>query len=122
MKYLILFFILISNCFATYKPYPLNTTVKGISFVSAYITNGGACAISSQDGGWIQSVSRPSAGQCDLDITGYFSAAPHCFVRCLTPSYFGILGSVTSTNVSAVCGTVSTQTDTNFHILCYGAK
>lgn len=121
MKYLVLFFSLIGTCFATYKPFLLNTNVKGTAVVSAYITNSGSCAISSQDGNWIQSVSHPSTGRCDLDITGYFSSAPHCLVRCLTPSFSAIIASISSTHVVAECATNSV-TDTNFHIICQGAK
>lgn len=121
MKYLILFFVLINTCFAAYKPYTLNTTVKGISLVSAYITNSGACAISSQDGNWIQSVSHPATGTCNLDITGYFSAAPYCIMKCVTPGHLAMMVSRSTTNITIACGN-KPLIDSHMYIICYGAK
>lgn len=92
----------------------------------AYLTNSGSCAISSNPGSWISSVSDPGAGRCSLTIaTGVFNSAPICIC--------GLVGSVAgscSIESGATATALTTRVkddagsdlDQDFNIQCFGSK
>lgn len=98
----------------------------------AYITNDGStCAISSQNGSWISSVSRPATGQCTLTIaSGIFSQAPVCFPAVVIDASINRtetcrpVSGATTTSLTVKCENTAGQEglDRNFNILCMGPR
>jgi hypothetical protein len=101
----------------------------------AYVTNGGSCAVSTQSGSWVSSISRPGTGKCALTLAaGTFSAAPTCVVSYTT--FGGIFGfpirmcnldsAPSSSTVTVACGYDNTgnttANDQDFAIICMGPR
>lgn len=126
MKFILLFLLASISCSAgTYIPGQVSSPVIGRTFVVAEVTNNGAtCALSYNPGGWVASVTRVSAGRCDIDITGYFTATPVCVVGCSDGTWgFFFNGLLTNTVNTVECRTSgNTATDATIELFCYGAK
>lgn len=94
----------------------------------ATITNNGStCAVTSQSGSWISSVSRPGSGQCTLTITtGMFSSAPTCTLtseKSGSSNFCQWNGAVTTTSGPIACATDSgTGIDGVIHVHCMGPR
>lgn len=123
-------------------PYPMPLIVGSVSsgsvgamrIESAYIVNNGTnCVNTSPHTSWIASTSRPSTGDCELNIaSGTFSSAPHCTIApvdnvtnrtCNLGSETS--GSVPPTNsiVRVRCGnTTPADVDINFQVICIGPR
>lgn len=122
-KYILFGLILSIPCFATYKPFPMSNPNTGkMVTVSAYITNNGACAVGSQTGNWIQSVTWNATGACTIDITGFFSATPNCVIGHITAAgYLGAASSVTTVYTQTTDGN-GTAANVDLYLTCVGPK
>lgn len=123
-----------------WEVYPIDTVVpapllvnsvvspsSGIERITrSYITNSGSCAISTQSGSWLSSVSDPGAGRCTLSIAaGTFSAAPTCTCSVVgaTSSYCQIESGATSTSLTTlVSNDAGAALDNDFNIVCIGPR
>jgi len=126
MKKLLLLLLLSTTCCAgTYLPGTIFSPVVGKTVAEAQITNNGAtCTVAYNPGGWVASATRISAGRCDVDITGFFTATPVCIMSC-SGGYWGFFfnGTLTNTTNTIECRDVSnTATDATIDLICYGAK
>jgi hypothetical protein len=91
----------------------------------ARITNGGSCAVSSQSGTWISSISRPGSGQCTLTIAaGIFSGSPECQCSAGNTSFSCVpdLSTTSATNVAIITRNSGTLADTDISISCVGPR
>jgi hypothetical protein len=90
----------------------------------AFITNNGTCAVSSQSGSWIASISRSAVGRCDITFaTGYFSATPVCVYSPVLGDKTIFSTSISSTDVIPGTSTIGTGfVDSNYYIICMGPK
>ena len=92
----------------------------------AYITNAGSCAISSQSGSWIASVTRPAVGRCTITLTsGMFSSGPACTMVPITTS--GVSHRIRTANTTSTIEANTTDItgaglDTDFYIMCMGPR
>lgn len=96
---------------------------------SAYVTNAGSCAVSTQSSTWITSVSDPGVGQCGL-VWGAttWSQAPWCTCTMVAgggASICSLLGATTTTGVTVFSQSPSaggTSADSPFYITCTGPR
>jgi hypothetical protein len=100
-------------------------TGGSLKLARAKISNSGSCAVVSQDGSWIDSVSHPGTGQCTITMTtGFWSVAPYCHLTPYTDGRFCSLRSAeTTTSVDTRCVSPSgggTNVDEPFNITCIG--
>lgn len=90
------------------------------------VTNSGSCAIASQSGSWVSSVSRPATGRCAVNFTaGMFSGAPTCVAtRELGAGgvYCMINGAPTTSATEVYCTTGAADTDSTFNLICMGPR
>lgn len=94
---------------------------------SAYLTNAGSCAVSTQTSSWITSVSDPGVGQCGLVWSAStWSAAPWCQMTSSGGGVFTVfLFPVTTTGVTTLSTSPAgggTSTDSGFYITCTGPR
>lgn len=89
----------------------------------AKITNNGTC---SESVGWIQSISRPTQGMCEITFTsGTFSAAPSCVCTANSTSQYNCSNYAAPSATGVTAATISlgsspTNTDSDFEIICMG--
>lgn len=94
----------------------------------ATLTNSGSCAVSSQSGSWIASVSDPGAGQCTINFTaGLWSAAPTCICSGAPNGGNPVSCTISAISSSAVTTLTAVNNstvgaDTPIYIQCMGAK
>jgi hypothetical protein len=95
--------------------------------MSAYLTNTGSCAVSTQSGTWITSVSDPGVGKCGMVwSSATWAAAPRCQTTSATGGVFTVpLNPTTTTGLTTLSTSPSgggTSTDAGFYIYCRGAR
>lgn len=93
--------------------------------MKAHITNGGSCAIGSQSGTWISSVSHPGTGQCTVTFdASAFSEAPACVAMSTSNSDFYMTQALAAPSASSVTVRVGDHAgvaaDSNFDLICMG--
>lgn len=91
----------------------------------AYVTNAGSCSISAgnQSGTWITSLAHPTTGECTLTLaSGYFSGTPACTISPMSVDRSAVTA-VSSSSVSTLTRSGGgTSTDSDFSIICVGAR
>lgn len=96
--------------------------------MQAYIVNSGSCAVSTQRGTWITSVSDPGTGQCGMVwSSATWPAAPWCYTTANANGALGcpFLGVTTTTGATTLCQTPAgggTSADSPFWIECKGPR
>jgi hypothetical protein len=87
---------------------------------SAYITNGGSCAVSTQSGDWIASVADTGTGLCAITLkAGAFTTAPACTCSGKASLRFCHLdGATSTTTINTVTTNGSAAGDYPFDIIC----
>lgn len=91
----------------------------------AKITNSGSCAIASQSGSWLSSVSHPATGKCALVFTGSeFSGAPQCTCSGVgnTNTLCEVFVAETTSGVTIDTTNSGTFGDNIFNIICMGPR
>ena len=99
----------------------------GVEVLHRAIIASGCASVTSQDGSWITSVSKPGAGKCEVTITtGTFSAVPTCTCSTYTGnSYcaFGVTGATTQTFFSMLSDDDGgNEVDNVFTVICTGPQ
>jgi hypothetical protein len=100
---------------------------------SAYVTGGtsgtsctGTCTVQTQTGSWVTGVVRNSTGNYTVSYTGAFSAAPNCTTATGNAVGTALSNSKLPGSSSVVVNTFTTSTvgvtDSDFQIICMGAK
>lgn len=94
--------------------------------MSAYVTNAGSCAVSSQTGSWVTSTSDPGVGQCQLNwSSATWPSASMCTVTGVGGVVPTFLNPVSTTGVNVFAQSPSgggTSTDTAFYIVCVAPR
>lgn len=104
----------------------LVTTNKktGLTVNAARISNNGTCAIESQSGSWIDSVSHIPTGRCTITFAaGIFASAPACIVAAgngdALTAFTNTLPTTSSVTVETRNSSIN-QVDDDFQIVCFG--
>lgn len=90
----------------------------------ATFTNTGSCAVATQSGSWVTSVTDPGTGQCGIVwAAGTFVAPPTCTCTVINAaSWCLFLNAPTLTGVTSLTQTTVGSTDSAFSIICMGNK
>ena len=113
---------------ATPAPLIKNSVTSNSSGVErierAHFTNTGSCAVETQSGVWIASVSDPGTGQCAITFSsGIFSAKPACSCSTVGGEYCALGVLPTVSGLSTVTRTdAGTLTDDAFDLICMGPR
>jgi hypothetical protein len=111
---------------AAYVPNPVGSSLSTARLEWVYVTNSGACAISSQSGAF-SGTTLSGGGNCTTSIyPGIFSSAPSC--TCTTASG-GVdracsLSATSTTSVDTWTFTANTGVAANvpFYLICVGSR
>lgn len=94
--------------------------------MNVFFTNSGSCAVSTQTGTWVTSVSDPGGGQCGITwASATWPAAPWCTFQVVAGDGCiggGYLNSVTTTGVTTLTQSTSGSVDCRFYMTCSGPR